>query len=268
MEGEWKEAREWNDSLYVDWFNNIEQKKGGKLITEKSYNMLRSTLFECAANKLRDSFSASLLAENYSDKKVKTMRHGVDTLIKYEEIKSVSSQPRLTHIQDAYDLYSNIKNFISVEHKITSSFNTSGLNWVSFKKKQDNIIGTAKAYKNNPLYKEMNTVPGFADGLDESKLMSMTEKYRTPFYDNLSDQIIRYFEYVIPVRDTAIVANKKEIYTSGSYEYVDLDKLNEVKQRQLGGVYRQFDDETADNNSGFRKLFSFKNRFGKALQAI
>ena len=27
MEGEWKEAREWNDSLYVDWFNNIEQKK-------------------------------------------------------------------------------------------------------------------------------------------------------------------------------------------------------------------------------------------------
>lgn len=267
MKNEWKGAEEWNADLYVDWFQNIEQKKGGRLITEKSYNMLRTTLRLCAIDKLSNSFSASLLPANYSEARVKTMRDGVDTIVEYEEITDINNQPSLQHIQDVYSLYTEINKFVQSKHKITSSFNADNLSWKSFADKQKDINSTARAYRNNPLYANLENVPGFADGLNEIKLTSMTEKeYRKPFYDNLSSQIIQHFEYIVPVKDTASVLNKMTIRTNGSNVVVNLDKLNETRQRQLGMVWTQFDKE--DNGEGYKELTRFKIRFGKALDAV
>lgn len=265
MESAWVEAPEWDESLYVDWFNIIEQKKGGKLVTKKSYDMLHSTLFEYAANKLRDSFSASLLAENYSHSKVKTMHDGVAVLEQYEELKTLSGQPRLSHINDVFDLYSKIYAFVHKKHSITPSFNKTNQTWTPFNTLQSNILKQASNYRNNALYAEMNTLPDFVNGLDEKKLRDETEKYRDGFYTDLSKDIRSYFEYEVMAKDTATLANVAKINVNGSEVYADLDKLTNERQRQLGKVWQQF--STEENGEGLKKLGNFKNRFGKAMSA-
>ena len=47
---------------------------------------------------------------------------------------------------------------------------------------------------------------------------------------------------------------------------VYVDKLDAIKQTQLGEVWSQFDDE--NNGSGFIRLTNFKTRYGKALDAM
>lgn len=267
MEGHWQEAAEFSDSLFIEWFNEIEQLKGGKLITEKSDSLLHNTLFEDAANKLSDSYKASLLNENYSDGKVKAFRNGVDTIAKYERIKKLENQPRLAHIVESYDFYSSVLAFVNSSHAISPNFDAKNKTWTSFNSRKQAKKNKAEAFKNNSLFDEMSTIQQFISGLDESYLESVMEPYRDNFYKELSNQIIAcYNNFTVESKaiDTADM-NQISIHLENSETVVYKNKLNDETQRLLGELWIRFDDE--DSGEGNTRLSNFRNRYGNALTA-
>lgn len=267
MEGHWQEATAFSDSLFIEWFNEIEQLKGGKLITEKSDSLLHNTLFEDAANKLSDSYKASLLNENYSDGKVKAFRNGVDTIAKYERIKKLENQPRLAHIVESYDFYSSVLKFVNSSHAISPYFDTKNKTWTSFDSKMQAIKNQAESFKSNALFDEMNTIQQFISGLDESHLESVMEPYRDNFYKELSNKIIGCFNYTVNGSDiNPADMNQMRLVVGGSEVVVYQNKLNDETQRLLGGIWSRFDDENR-NRTYTSNLSNFKDRYNNALTA-
>ena len=266
MEKDWQDMPSFSDSLYIKWFDRIEQ-YGGNLITEKSYYLLHNTLFETAANKLSDSYKASLLNENYSDGKVKAFRNGVDTIAKYERIKKLENQPRLAHIVESYDFYSSVLAFVNSSHAISPNFDAKNKTWTSFNSRKQAKKNKAEAFKNNSLFDEMSTIQQFISGLDESYLESVMEPYRDNFYKELSNQIIAcYNNFTVESKaiDTADM-NQISIHLENSETVVYKNKLNDETQRLLGELWIRFDDE--DSGEGNTRLSNFRNRYGNALTA-
>ncbi len=75
----------------------------------------------------------------------------------------------------------------------------------------------------------MSHMPGFQDGLNEEKLTDITSKQRKDFYEDLSRQIIRYFEAEEPTTDKINLLN--QIYKSFTYQesYYGVDSLATLK---------------------------------------
>ena len=263
LEDEQKKASEWDEALYIAQFKDIEQKKSGKLITKDSYDLAHLTLRNNAIDRLCNTFPKYLKQENYSDVKVREIRRGLDTVAKYEEFKSFKGQPRLAHIDDVFKHYCEVLDFVNSSHAIGAKFDTKHLTWTSFDDRKQGVVNRANALKTNPLYAEMKTIKMFEDGLKEDVVREAAEKSRATFYNRLSDQIIAYFEYIVPKVDTTD-ANQLEIFVGGAPVVVFKDKLDNERLTKVGQLWSRFDDE--NEGPGNTKLNNFKTRFGNALK--
>jgi hypothetical protein len=107
-----------------------------------------------------------------------------------------------------HQLYTNISKFIKSSHTITPHFDTAKADWSSFASLQNSVLSQAQSYRQNPLFKEMENVPGFKSGLDDATLKQKTGSQRPAFYRQLSQQIISYFNSVEPTPDKVNLLNQ------------------------------------------------------------
>ena len=239
---DWDKTHEWDEALYIAQYEDIEQKKSGKLITKDSYDLAHLTLRNNAIDRLCSTFPKYLQQENYSDAKVREVRRGLDTVAKYEKFKNLNGQPRLAHVDSVFNHYCKVFEFVNSAHVIGAGFDTKKLTWISFNNRKQAEIDKANALRTNPLYVEMKTIKIFEDGLKETTVSDAVEKSRATFYNRLSDKIIAHFEYIVPKIDTTD-ANQLEILVGGAPVVVFKDKLDNERLTKIGQLWSRFDDE-------------------------
>lgn len=193
IRGAWAQKDGWDEGLYTAQRRDIDQSKNMGMFSLQGYETVNNALRETVANKTCDGYKSSLHKSPFSDAFLQKQYKGVQTLMSAENMKE---DIRIKEIIKLHSLYTNINKFAKSSHAITPKFKQDEADWTSFASAQSGILAQAKKYRDDPLFKEMSSVPGFRDALDESKLRSTTERYRTTFYTDLSRQIISYFDTV------------------------------------------------------------------------
>ena len=264
LKDEQKKHPEWDEALYVAQFKDIEQKKAGKLINKDSYDLAHLTLRNNAIDRLSSTFPKYLLQENYSDARVRDIRRGLDTVAKYEGLKSLKGQPKLAHIDSVFNHYCEVLKFVNSSHAINPYFDTKNLTWKSFNDRKQAEVNKAKTLKSNSLYAEMETIGIFINGLEESNVKQAAEASRATFYDRLSNQIIAHYEYIVPPKKVDTTdANQLEIVVGGSPVVVYQDKLD----AEIGSLWMRFAGEVNNQGKGYEQFTDFKDRFTTAKSA-
>lgn len=212
----WTASSGWNENLYKELRDDIEQSKGMGLFSRDGYNIVNNCLRESSANKVCDSYKDVMHANPFTstcEKQLSDYYKGVQFIRKQENL---SNDNRIGEVESLNRLYINVQRFIKSSHRIVPEFNTNTTDWKSFSSLQSGILSTAKSYRTNPLFKEMSHIPGFQDGLNEEKLTNITSKQRKGFYEDLSQQIIRYFKDEEPTADKINLLN--QIYKNFTYQ--------------------------------------------------
>lgn len=199
---DWSAQTAWNRSLYDKHFNRIEQWKRSNRIDASGYAALSNRLHSAAAKKVKEAYEEALKSESFSDGVLSQRFEAVQELKHID--KSFANESYILRVEKLHTLYNNIKSFSKSDHKVFPHFNTDKATWTSFVSARQAVLNTAKRYKEDDLYSEMKSVPGFEDALNEQKLIAKTDGYRTGFYEDLSRQIINYFGDTLTVPRTDI----------------------------------------------------------------
>lgn len=223
------ESSGWNENLYNGLRDDIEQSKGMGLFSRDGYNTVNNCLRESATNKVCDGYKDVMHTNPFTstcEKQLSDYYKGVQFIKKQENL---SNDNRIGEVENLNRLYANVQRFIKSSHRIVPEFDTSTADWKSFSSLQSGILSTARSYRTNSLFKEMSHIPGFQDGLNEEKLTDIISKQRKDFYEDLSQQIIRYFEAEEPTTDKINLLN--QIYKSFTYQESDygVDALATLK---------------------------------------
>lgn len=199
---DWAAQTAWNRSLYDKHFDRIEQWKKSNRIDETGYTALSNRLHSAAAKKVKEAYEEALKSESFSDGVLSQRFDAVKELKGID--KSYGNEAYILRVEKLHKLYNDIKNFAKSDHKVYPHFNTETGMWTSFVSARQAVLNTAKRYKEDDLYPEMKTVPGFKEALDEQNLVNLTNKYKTGFYEGLSSQIVTYFRDTISVPRTEV----------------------------------------------------------------
>ena len=273
IDGNWKNASTWDSTVYISCRREIERNRTLKKISEDSYNRARNTLREDAINKLRDSYN-DLLQTSESDfkvanAKVRQCHSGVAFLAIKEQIDDVEKDARLKYVEESFNLYTRICEYVKRDHRIIPTIDAKKLSWRPFSKKQEDEIAKATALKSEAYYTGMKGFPTFASGLDENNVRRATEKSRAQFYIKLSEKIKDQFTYIVTNPDAT-----KENHIDIDSKWVDSDKLTKEKLKKIGELYlRLYEEETnkginKGNDDGSRALGTFKDNFNTDLKAL
>ncbi|MBO5628983.1 MAG: hypothetical protein J5965_07865, partial [Aeriscardovia sp.] len=210
----------------------IDQSKAMGLFSLEGYNTVNNCLRETSTNKACDGYMSSLHASSFNATELQKAYQGVMAIKAYEKL---NDEPRVKKIENIHNLYTSISSFIKSSHTISPKFDTNSADWVSFSNAQNGILQKAKGYRDNALFKEMENIPEFRSGLNEEYLKKQTSPQRKGFYQNLSSQIIDYFNSVEPTPD----------------------KINLLNQ-----IYKNFTNQESDY--GVSELATFIVNYGKS----
>ena len=222
----WSAQTEWSDELYKTIREDIDQSKSMGMFSREGYNTVNNCLRETSTNKACDCYMSALHAKSFSDNNLQKAYKGVISIKNHEKL---NDEPRVNSIEKLHNLYNEISKFVKSSHTITPKFNTETADWVSFSSTQNAILEKAKKYRGNTLFKEMQNIPGFQSGLSEEYLKKTTNQQRKSFYQELSSQIIVYFNSVEPTPDKVNLLN--QIYKNFTYQESDygVDELATLK---------------------------------------
>lgn len=222
----WASQTEWDDELYKNQREDIDQSKSMGMFSREGYNTVNNCLRETATNKACDSYMEALHAQSFSDAALQKAYKGVIAIKNYEKM---DNEPRIKDVEELHQLYTSITSFIHSNHRISPHFDKNKADWTSFASAQNGILSKAKALRGNKLFKEMEHIPGFKSGLDEDGLKKQTNPQRKAFYEQLSAQIIDYFNSVEPTPDKVNLLN--QIYNNFTYQESDygVDELAMLK---------------------------------------
>ena len=222
----WFSQTEWSEELYKTQREDIDQSKSMGMFSREGYNTVNNCLRETSTNKACDGYMSSLHASSFSTTDLQKSYQGVMAIKAYEKL---NDEPRVKKIEQIHNLYTSISSFIKSSHTISPKFDTNTADWVSFSSAQNGILQKAKGYRDNQLFKEMENIPGFKSGLNEEYLKKQTNPQRKGFYQNLSSQIIDYFNSVEPTPDKVNLLN--QIYKNFTYQESDygVDELATLK---------------------------------------
>jgi len=223
---EWSSQTEWNDELYKAQRDDIDQSMFMGMFSREGYNTVNNCLRETAINKACDCYKKALHAQSFSDAALQKAYKGVTAIKKYEKM---DNEPRIKDVEQLHQLYTSITKFIHSGHKITPHFDQNKADWTSFASAKNSILSKARSLKANNLYKEMEHIPGFESGLNDKELERQANSQRKPFHEELSTQIIDYFNSVEPTPDKVNLLN--QIYKNFIYQESDygVDKLAKLK---------------------------------------
>lgn len=222
----WSSQTGWNDELYKTQREDIDQSKTMGMFSREGYNTVNNCLRETSTNKACDGYMSSLHTSSFSATDLQKSYQGVMAIKTCEKL---NDEPRVKKIEQIHKLYTNISNFIKSSHTISPKFDTNTADWVSFSSMQNGILQKAKGYRDNVLFKEMGNISGFKSGLNEENLKKQTNPQRKGFYQDLSAQIIDYFNSVEPTPDKVNLLN--QIYKNFTYQESDygVDELATLK---------------------------------------
>ena len=208
----WGRCSEWDESLYTAQCADIDQSKSMGMFSREGYNTVNNALRESATNKACGSYLACLHDTLFDSSKLQLQYDGVLFLKEHEKLEN---DPRVKEVEERHALYKKIDSFVRSPHYISPRFDAEDADWTSFAAYQNSILGTAKNYRNNKLYTtEMTHIPGFRNGLSESHVRSVTNAYRSDFYEKLCTQIINHFENDSVSQENAKILN--EVYNNFS----------------------------------------------------
>lgn len=222
----WSSQTEWNEDLYKAQREDIDQSKSMGMFSREGYNTVNNCLRETSTNKACDGYMSALHAESFDDPVLQRAYKGVVAIKAYEKL---DDEPRVKNVEQIHSLYTNISNFVKSSHKINPHFDTKTADWVSFVSAQNSILTKAQNYRNNAMFKDVEHIPGFKSGLSEENLRKQISPQRKGFYQNLSSQIIAYFNSVEPTEDKVNLLN--QIYKNFTYQESDygVDELATLK---------------------------------------
>lgn len=220
----WAEEDGWNAALYKDQRENVNFKKVLKVFSQTGYNTVNNALREGAANAVRRGYLNSLQGAEYAHKKVNAAYDAAEELKKLE---SMAEDSRIKEVEDLHVFYNEVYNFVHSNHYITPKLDTrpESFGWKEFSLTQRSILGTAQRLRNDKRFKNMETVPGFVEGLDESTLRANTDKQRRSFYEKLSQQIIDHFSAIEPTDESVATLNMAYNLFSREEGNYGLDRL-------------------------------------------
>lgn len=229
----WEKESGWNEALYRDQRADIDQSKAMKMFSLEGYNKVNNCLRETVANKACEGYKNALHSDSFKDAALQQQFAGVTLLAKAENMEN---DPRIVNIKAIHKLYTNVNGFVSRKHSITPKFDTKTTDWRSFISLQNALVSTAKGYRNDPLFKEIEHLPGFQQGLDEKTIRTATNGQRPSFYTRLSQQIVDYFSGVEATQENLNLLN--QIYKNFANEETSygLDNLATIKVEMDGLV--------------------------------
>ena len=222
----WASQTGWSAELYQAEREDIDQSKAMGMFSREGYNTVNNCLRESATNKACDGYMNALHANPFSDVALQDANKGVKAIKTSEKL---DGEQRIVSVEKLHQLYTNINGFIKSRHVITPHFDTEKADWVSFASAQNGIVSKARSLRQNPLFKEMENVPGFKAGLDEEALKKTIASQRRSFYEGLSAQIVAYFDAQEPTPDKVNLLN--QIYKNFTYQESEygVDKLATLK---------------------------------------
>lgn len=212
----WSTQTQWSDDLYRTQREDINQSKAMGMFSREGYNTVNNCLRETSTNKACECYMSALHSKNFSGDALKKAFNGVKAIKAYEKL---DKDDRIKRIEGINSLYLGISSFVQSNHTITPHFDTDAADWKSFASLQSAIFSKAKGYRNNPLFKELQHIPGFQSGLSEDFLIKKTGPQRSTFYNELSSQIVAYFNTVEPTQDKINLLN--QIYKNFTYQESD-----------------------------------------------
>lgn len=189
----WREQSEWNEALYTEQKNSIEQENLSNRYQEGDYQSVRSTLRESATNKAYDSYHAALKATKFDKNHLNNQFNGIITMMKDF---GLSEDQRIKEIRSIDSLYKEALKISESQLKCTPKFEIDkkeNWNWTSLKDHYLDYIAKAQRVKNNQYYKEIKMIPGIEDGLSDNTIKKKLESQDETYYENLSGQILNYF---------------------------------------------------------------------------
>jgi len=201
----WAAQSGWNEALYRSQREDIDQSMAMKLFSREGYNVVNNTLHETVTNKVRDSYMAALHADPFNEIALKEQYDGVKYV---KQAEKLGSDARITKVEQIHQLYTSINAFAKSKHVISPNFNKQTADWVSFASAQSGVLATARKYRQNPLFAEMENIPGFKAALNEEALKKITSPQRSAFYSGLSQQIVSHFQDVEPTQDNYNLFNQ------------------------------------------------------------
>ena len=222
----WGHCTEWDESLYNAQRADIDQSKSMGMFSREGYNTVNNALRESVTNKACGSYLACLHDTLFDSSKLQQQYDGVQFLKEHEQLEN---DPRVKEVEERHTLYRKIDSFVRSPHYISPRFDAEDADWTSFAAYQNNILGTARSYRNNQVYTaEMTHIPGFRNGLSENHVRSVTNAQRSRFYEGLSSQIINHFE---------------------------TDSVSQANADRLNGIYKTFINQ--ESNYGVERLATF-----------
>lgn len=221
---DWDTKKAWDESVYQSHRDRIDRYKGMEVLSRTGFNTLNNALREESVNATCLGYRTALKAgSQFNHQQLVTEFKGVERV---KELEGLQEDSRIKEIENIHGYYTKVRNFVGSSHTITARFDTTKTQWQSFDYLQRNILSSAKQLRESSLYKEMSTVPGFDEGLNETKLRSDTESQRKRFYQSLCDQIISYFSAITPTEDRVRLLNSiYKLFVQEDTGYVAVEKL-------------------------------------------
>ena len=234
----WQELPGWDKDVYTDLREDVAQDSALSLYSLDGYQAVRSTLREEAVNKSCEALAQQLKADKFSHQAVEQEYQGVSYLKRAENIAQDS---RIKRAEQLYQLYSNIRQFVGSNHAITPRYDAAKATWAGFAASAQAVLNRARQFRENPLFSEMKTVPGFQNGLDEAQLKPQVMNQRSNFYRSLSQQIVKHFAQAEPTQENL------NLFQQAYDRYKD-EELN-IGINELAQQFRQFKKQCEQQQS-------------------
>ncbi len=218
----WERCDGWDEEVYATLRSDIDQSKSMGLFSRTGYNTVNNCLRENAVNKACSGYHSALgNSASFSHDKVAKCYKGVQRVKELEQLDN--DEPRIKEAMALHSYYSEVKRFTSSSHRIKPDFNTETTEWKSFASIKQGVLNKGNRLLKDPLYAKVSHIPGFANGLSQEHLRSVTERWRPDFYSALSSQIIAHFSSLEPTVDRVNLLN--QIYTN----FVNQEEENGVQ---------------------------------------
>ena len=181
----WEAVHGWDESLFEEQYNWIEQRNKSGLYRTKEYIDMLATLQAASVFSIYDAYMSDILPGNYSNEALNSNYKGVECLLKKSDY---ANNAKLREVKEIHTLYRDIYRFIkNGSHPLSVKLDTtaSGVRWKSFTDSKEEVLSKAARYRNDKNYGKLKSITGFSEGLSESYLDSVLKPQNTKFYKDL-----------------------------------------------------------------------------------
>ena len=188
-----------DESTYKMMVDSIDTWKQRGIINAKGVLALRTALAESMSGKVFALYNDVLARYNDNPdearKKMTSYYDLVDEMSSDMDSLGVSSLGgKFADIQQLHSLYTEIWSAAKFGQRPAPDFDSKNLSWTSFDEMKARIVATVTGYHDNRWYPKVKHIEGFADAVDKESITAMVEGCRDDYYEELSKQIVDYFD--------------------------------------------------------------------------